>query len=200
MKTSESIKELAAALCNVQANIAPAKFNAVNPFFKSRYADLNSVYEACRGLMTENGLALVQFPSIPPIEIGPAIALTSRLMHESGEWLEDTMVMPLAKTTAQDYGSGLTYARRYALSAIIGIVSDEDDDGNQSEPITDGQKKALHAAGNAVYGDAWDDKRPELVEAITKKRTRSSNGLSSAEASKLIEGINAKADKVAGGE
>lgn len=172
MKTSESIANLAAALCNVQASIEPARFNAVNPYFKSKYADLGAVYEACRHLMADNGLSLVQFPSVPPVESGPAVALTSRLMHQSGEWMEDTLIIPLSKATAQDYGSGLTYARRYALSAIIGIVSDEDDDANQVQPERKPAKPKVQpvtslahdfTVGTAVTVKGKHDEKPGTV-------------------------------------
>lgn len=213
MKTSESIKELATALCNVQAALEPARFNANNPFFKSKYADLNSVYDACRHLMADNGLSLVQFPSAAPIENGPAVALTSRLMHQSGEWLEETMIIPLAKATPQDYGSALTYARRYAVSAIIGIVADEDDDANQAQSAhrpkakpaitanqqkpSDDQMKQFHAAGTAVYGDEWSEKRAKIVEYVTDGRTSSSKHLTLDEWQKALNGIKAKADAAA---
>lgn len=171
MKTSESIKELAAALCNVQAALEPARFNSMNPYFKSKYADLNSVFEACRHLMSDNGLSLVQFPSTAPVEYGAAVSLTSRLMHESGEWMEDTMIIPLVKATAQDYGSALTYARRYAVSAIIGIVADEDDDGNQAQGggvsgrnVTKKPPKAKQNGATAPKSNSITDIRSSLEE------------------------------------
>jgi len=121
------------------------------------------------------------------------------------------MVIPLAKATAQDYGSALTYGRRYALSAIIGIVTDDDDDANQAQPtqkqlgkkktVTASQQKPsaeqmkqFHTAGSALYGDEWDEKRPGIVQYVTKKRTSSSKHLTLAEWKEAMNGINAKAD------
>ena len=208
MKSSESISELATALCNVQAALEPARFNAVNPFFKSKYADLNSVYDACRHLLADNGLSLAQFPSAPPVEYGPSVGLTSRLMHQSGEWLEDTMVIPLAKASAQDFGSALTYGRRYALSAILGIVTDEDDDANQAQPARqNGHKKTVsatqqkpsaelmkqfHGLGKEAYGPDWDEKRSDLVEHVTGGRTTSAKQLTLDEWGKLMAGMKKK--------
>lgn len=221
MNTSESINEVAKALCDVQANLKPARFNSTNPFFKSKYADLNSVFDSCRSLMADHGLSITQFPGTAPMESGPAVSLTTRLMHESGQWLEDTMVIPLSKATAQDYGSALTYARRYAISAIIGIVADEDDDGNQAQPPdrkkavksaakptkkatvsanqqkpSAEQMKQLHAAGTAFYADKWDDQRTAIVKYVSNGRVTSSKHLTLEEWQKAIDGIKAKADAI----
>lgn len=210
MKTSESIQKIAEALCNVQAAIEPAVFNSVNPHFKSKYANLNSVYNACRHLLVDNGLSIVQFPATSPVEHGPSVALTTRLMHESGEWMEDTMVVPLGKATAQQYGSALTYARRYALSAIIGIVSDEDDDASGAErtqpsnnqtgknPVqakpSEAQMRQFHKLGAEAYGPDWNEKRPELVDWVTSGRSKSSKHLTAVEWQKLMDGMKAKVE------
>lgn len=135
MKTSDSINELATALAAVQGAMEPARMNAVNPFLKNKYADLNSVIESVKLLLAENGLSYVQMPNTPPIEYGPAIGLTTRLMHSSGQWIEETYTMPMpseerGKSMMQVAGSAISYARRYALSAMLGIVADEDSDGN----------------------------------------------------------------------
>lgn len=135
MKTSENINELAAALAHVQGAMEPARMNATNPFLKNKYADLGAVIESVRELLSSNGLSYVQMPGTPPAELGPAIALTTRLMHSSGQWLEDTfiMIIPLdekGKSIMQVAGSAISYARRYALSAMLGVVADEDTDGN----------------------------------------------------------------------
>lgn len=135
MKTSESINELATALAAVQGAMEPARMNAVNPFLKNKYADLNSVIESVKLLLADNGLSYVQMPNTPPIEYGPAIGLTTRLMHSSGQWIEETYTMPMpseerGKSMMQVAGSAISYARRYALSAMLGIVADEDSDGN----------------------------------------------------------------------
>lgn len=76
MKTSDNINELAAALSAVQGQMRPAQMNAINPFLKNKYADLNSVIESVKLLLAENGLSYVQMPNTPPIEYGPAIGLT----------------------------------------------------------------------------------------------------------------------------
>lgn len=125
---SDSIKQLAAALAKVQAALQPAIKDKNNPAFKgAKYADLNAVWDVCRQPLTENGLSVAQMP------VGNdsgRIGLTTMLMHESGEWLANTVYVRLAKDDPQGAGSGLTYLRRYSLAAMVGIVADEDDDGN----------------------------------------------------------------------
>lgn len=126
MRTSESTKEINAALAKAQAKMAGAKKDATNPHFKSRYADLASVWDACREALTANGIAVVQMTA--PSEKDEIIVET-RLAHSSGEWYEGTLSLPVSKADAQGYGSALTYARRYGLAAAAGVAP-EDDDGN----------------------------------------------------------------------
>ena len=126
MSQSESIKELATALSKVQGELTYAKKDSANPFFKSRYADLESVWDACRSLMAANGLSVIQMPGN---YFEGRMWLVTRLCHNSGEWIEQEMSVPVQKADAQGAGSALTYMRRYALAAFIGVVQ-ADDDGN----------------------------------------------------------------------
>jgi hypothetical protein len=126
MPQSESIKELATALSKVQGELTYAKKDSANPFFKSRYADLESVWDACRSLMAANGLSVIQMPGN---YFEGRMWLVTRLCHNSGEWIEQEMSVPVQKADAQGAGSALTYMRRYALAAFIGVVQ-ADDDGN----------------------------------------------------------------------
>lgn len=123
MTKSESIKNLTAALVKFQKAMAPVKKEANNPFFKSSYADLSSIIEAIRKPLSENGLSFTQFPT------GEG-GLITILMHESGEFIEETFSMRPVGTKPQDIGSAITYARRYALGAVLGIATEADDDGN----------------------------------------------------------------------
>ena len=144
MKQSESIKNLAAAMAAAQSEMGAAIKGSSNPFFKSKYADLGSVIEAVKAPFAAHGLSYVQFPVSGENSVG----VTTRLMHSSGEWLEQEFFIPLGKMDAQAAGSAITYARRYALQAIAGIPA-EDDDGNaatQSAPkfITSAQAKTIN--------------------------------------------------------
>ncbi len=126
MPQSDSIKELATALSKVQGELTYAKKDSANPFFKSRYADLESVWDACRSLMAANGLSVIQMPGN---YFEGRMWLVTRLCHNSGEWIEQEMSVPVQKADAQGAGSALTYMRRYALAAFVGVVQ-ADDDGN----------------------------------------------------------------------
>jgi len=126
MKTSDSISKISAALLTAQRAISFASKDKTNPHFKNKYADLPAVIDAIKPALNEAGIAFMQTPS--PSEPG-TLALTTRLVHESGEWMEDTATLPLPKNDPQGYGSAMTYARRYALAAMTGLYQD-DDDGN----------------------------------------------------------------------
>lgn len=125
---SDSIKELAAALAKAQSAIRSAEKDRENPFFKSSYATIASVWEACRKPLTDNGLSVSQLPSAE----GSTVTVTTLLMHASGEWLASELVMTATKADPQGIGSAITYARRYALSAMVGVAPDDDDDGNDA--------------------------------------------------------------------
>jgi hypothetical protein len=136
MDQSVEIKELAEALSKFQKEVKPVKKDSNNPFFKSKYASLDSIWDAIREPLTRNGLAIAQATGSD----GPTIFLETILMHTSGEWIRGKLPLMLSKEDAQGMGSAITYARRYALSALVGVVSDEDNDGNNTEP--DKGKKA----------------------------------------------------------
>lgn len=130
MIKSEQINELAAALAKAQAMIKGAVKDANNPFFKTQYADLTSVWDACRDALTKNGLSVIQCPE--QSDIG-GIAIETTLLHSSGQFITSRYVMPVKNSSdAQAVGSAITYARRYALSAMVGVAPTDDDDGNNA--------------------------------------------------------------------
>jgi hypothetical protein len=126
---SETIGKLAEALSKAQAAMEPAIKDAENPFFKSHYADLSSVWEVARKPLTDNGLSVAQLTDVVD---GNSVVIETVLMHMSGEWIRGLLRMPYAKVDPQAVGSAITYGRRYALAAILGIVADEDDDANSA--------------------------------------------------------------------
>lgn len=130
MKKSESIAEIAKALAAFQEEVKQPEKNAANPFFKSNYVNLESVVKTINTYGPKNGLSFTQWPSTN--EQGkPGVA--TLLLHTSGEFVEyDPVYMKSDKDTAQGAGSVISYLKRYALSAIYGITSDEDDDGNNA--------------------------------------------------------------------
>ena len=138
MPQSESIKELATALSKVQGQLTFAKKDSANPFFKSTYADLESVWDSCREALAKNGLAVIQMPGN---FFEGRMWLITRLVHSSGEWIEQEMSVPVNKPDAQGAGSALTYMRRYALAAFVGIVQADDDGNAAAQPKAPIQNK-----------------------------------------------------------
>lgn len=138
IETTEHLNELLAALSKAQGQIRPALKDRENPHLRSKYADLGSVWEACREVLAEHGLSVQQWPISP--EGAPGITLLTILGHSSGQYIRAAYTMPVGKGDAQGYGSALTYARRYALSAVIGIVADDDDDGHAASAPKPAQK------------------------------------------------------------
>jgi len=126
---SSPINELAAALSKAQATIAGAHRNAANPFFKSRYADLASVWDAIREPLTGNGLSLVQIPSA----VGNIVSVETILMHSSGQYLRGTMTATAKDDSPQAIGSIVSYLRRYAAASFCGVCP-VDDDAEAAQP------------------------------------------------------------------
>lgn len=137
MRTSEETTLLFAALHKVQTDMPSISADSKNDYFDSLYADLTAVWNGVRAVLSENGLAVIQGVKEPP-HTGGLSSLTTRLCHTSGQWIEDDgvplIVEPNKKgnPTAQMQGSAITYARRQGLSAMLGIITDEDDDGAQA--------------------------------------------------------------------
>lgn len=131
MKTSDTIKELAAALAKAQGEFKDAKKDRQNDMLGNRYSTYASVIEAVRAPLAANGLAFVQ-----PAELaGDKVVVTTRLFHTSGEWIESELHLPIVQvgrlSALQMMGSSMTYARRYALIAMLGVATDDDNDGNE---------------------------------------------------------------------
>jgi len=135
---SEQINELASALAKAQGEMKPAIKDAKNPFFKSNYADLSSVWNACQEPLSKNGLSIVQTMDVKE---GQNILITT-LAHGSGQWMRSFFPIITEKNNAQGIGSAITYMRRYALSAMVGVTCDEDDDGNEACRSQEKKKEA----------------------------------------------------------
>ena len=124
MKTSNSILEISKALLKAQKEIGGAMKDSDNPFFKSKYADFNSVMRACKEELNKNGITVLQ--PLDADENGDYVVTT--LLHESGEYISSRMRLHATKQDMQAYGSAVTYARRYSLQSLVFIAA-EDDDG-----------------------------------------------------------------------
>jgi hypothetical protein len=135
MKTSDTITKISSALVKAQGELNAVSKDGNNPHFRSKYATLQNIVESTRDTLRKHGLAVVQTFGETD---GTYINLITTLLHESGEYISGTFTMRPSKADPQGLGSATTYARRYALSAVLGIVTDEDDDGNaSSQPSRD---------------------------------------------------------------
>lgn len=172
MAHSESIGKLAAALAKVQGALTHAVKGNVNPAFRSKYADLASVWEACRSQLSENEVAVVQ--SLQPSPDG-WVTVETLLAHSSGEWSSSLVTLPVSAKTAHGYGSAITYARRYGLAASVGVYQD-DDDANGAV----GAAEASHASAKPVQKGA-------TAEQITKAMEAPAHDGAADEASELYE-------------
>lgn len=158
MQKSEAINELATALAKAQGAIDDAKKTNINPHFKNRYADLASVRAAIREPLAANGLSISQIASSNE----QAAIVETVLMHTSGQWIAGVLALPVTKKDAQGYGSAISYARRYGLMAMLGMASDEDDDGNAAtekpssvDPETFAKAADIAKTGKDNLTDWW---------------------------------------------
>lgn len=124
MHHSDSIYKLSQALCKAQKKFKTAVKKSVNPYFKSKYADYSEILSCVKGPLNEEGISILQPVKDDVVE--------TILLHESGEYISSSTKIFSISNKPQDYGSALTYARRYGLSSLLAIDSDEDDDGNNA--------------------------------------------------------------------
>ena len=169
-RRSELIGLLATAMAKAQGQIKGAVRDSANPDFKSKYADLASVRGACAEALSKNELAVFQFPRATE----EGVEVETLLAHSSGQWLAETLTMPVAKADAHGLGSAITYARRYALAAIVGVAP-EDDDGNaaasSSGKLRQTAMMILKPAAAKGLGDlelAWKSISSEMRSACSK--------------------------------
>lgn len=141
------------ALARLQGEVRAALKDSMNPHFKSKYADLSAVWEACRAPLTKNGLSVVQTTDFDANDVW----LVTTLYHSSGASISGRYPLRPVKNDPQGYGSALTYARRYTLAALVGVVADEDDDGNRASANGNGNG---HAPPN--YGKITADQAQTL--------------------------------------
>lgn len=128
MAQSQEIGELFAALSKAQAKMGVAVKDKVNPHFRSKYASPESLQKVYQLPLAENGLSVIQ--NIKTNEEG--VFIETILGHETGQWISSEMKLLVDKPTMQGLGSAITYGRRYSLSSMLNLHSDEDDDGNEA--------------------------------------------------------------------
>ena len=164
MEQSDNIKDLAFALNKAQKEDLFALTDKTNPFFKSKYADLSSVWQVARKPLTENGLSVVQ--TMDESANGHPVVVTT-LMHESGQWIRGRLTLKPTKEDPQAIGSAITYGRRYSLSAILGICPEDDDaEGGMDRTAKKAPKRQPKAAPKKAPKET-PDFHPDK-EAITR--------------------------------
>ncbi|MDA8311458.1 MAG: ERF family protein [Actinomycetota bacterium] len=213
MRSSEQIDQLAAALAAAQAAFPPVKKDrtATVPTktggtYSYHYADLTDLLDAVRPVLTANGLAVVQG--------GTGERMVTRLVHTSGQWIESDGTLPATQATPQGLGSAITYARRYWLSALLGIAAEEDDDGalgsdapkparrkstETGEAITEAQLRKVLALFNDL-GILNRTERLDYTRTVVGRDVGSSRELTKKEASALIEAISSDVAALRGEE
>ena len=141
LKTNRSpeIKDLVSALAKAQGGMKPAVFNRINPHFKTRYADFTSCMDACRSALSDNGLAVMQTCET----IDGKLNLVTMLAHTSGQWMKSEFPLIASKMDSQGIGSAMTYAKRYSLCGMVGIVADEEGDDDGEAAVGRGRQEEL---------------------------------------------------------
>lgn len=194
MDRSESIKEITAAIAKVQGELKPIAKDKDNPIAHSKYANLDSINQELLPLTSKNGLAVMQYPVTKDNKIGCGTIVT----HTSGEYLHfEPYLITVAEnkrmSVAQEGGATITYAKRYQISAIFGIVTDEDQDGAQPEP---------QPTGNNSGNSQGYQKQGQSNKARNQSNNHSKSGISTGasgilnNASKIIQKISSKTGEI----
>jgi hypothetical protein len=197
VQTSDQINELAAALAKAQSEMGGAVKDSANPFFKSKYADLSSVMDACRPALSKHGIAVVQSPRAE----GAIVSLDTLLIHSSGQWIRGTATTTAKDDSPQSLGSAITYLRRYALQSFAGVAP-EDDDAEAAQGRGNGQTAkptavptapkgyqdwlddmvAVVSEGTARLQAAWTASKPEYRQFLTATNAKQWNAMKDAAA------------------
>lgn len=161
MKTSVNIGNIAPALLKAQSLMGGAVKEAKNPFFKSSYASLGSVLEACKDLLNKNGIAILQ----PHGSNGNGWYVETLLLHESGEWVSsETPVVCAKQNDPQALGSAISYGRRYGLQSFLSMPAEDDDGENAMSRETKGNLVNMSTPANEPKkANSWRKAKPQAV-------------------------------------
>lgn len=208
MQTSEQFQDIAAALAKAQGEMGGAMKDSANPFFKSKYADLASVWDACRGPLASNGIAIIQSPEVTELRV----SVETLMVHTSGQWFKNVLSCAVGDDKPQTIGSATTYLRRYALQSFAGVAP-EDDDGEaaqgrqkqQAAPQSIQQAtaqrapagftdwlddlRAVASAGTSTLERTWKASKPEYRAHLTSTEPRTWEAIKAA--AKAHESVSA---------
>lgn len=175
---STELDKIAVAMVAAQQAIVPATKDKANPFFKSKYADLEAVWAACRDALHANGIAVIQ----GAMTLDGKPHMETKLIHVSGQWMTSFWELTPTKADPQAMGSAITYQRRYSLAAMVGVVT-EDDDGNAAAGKAKKEEKPKEEKSNGVASyeikptkgwETWDQvmqraiDKSASIETLTK--------------------------------
>lgn len=169
MKTSESIAQVGAALAAAQAEIKAVAKDRTNPHFKNRYATLDAIMDDVRPILAKHGLSLVQGMTVPHTDENGAVksfVLETMLLHKSGEHITNAAHMPVSQNSPQGVGSAITYGRRYGVSALLALATDEDDDGNAGSHGGGASRPSAPRLPNSGNGDAPSEKQVAFLKKL----------------------------------
>jgi hypothetical protein len=136
METTKSQQQYAEALVAAIGELTNVPKTAANPYFKSKYAPLDAIIDATRPILLKHGLAISQ----TPLFMEGTAGVETTILHKGGHSTTTTLLLPLKDQSPQGVGGAITYARRYALASVLGIASEDDDDGNLSSGLTKSEK------------------------------------------------------------
>lgn len=163
IETSETTAKLDAALAKAQGEIEAAAKDKVNPAFRSKYADLTSVWAAIRPALCKHGISITQWPVH---STDGRLHIVTRIAHD-GEWIRAHFSIPVTKQDPHGYGSATTYAKRFSLAACVGVVADDDDDGNAAAQRPTYQAKAPEPSAPPAVESIADTYIRKFSEAET---------------------------------
>lgn len=198
LRKSDSITGLTKALTKFQKTVPKITKNktATVPMknggqYSYKYADLASIWDAIRTNLSDNGLAVIQSPTVQQTDP----ALTTVLMHESGEWVEDTMPLKITQDSPQGQGSAITYARRYALCSMLGIVADDDTDAQEHRVVNGVEKQRLVMAAKKVIPELSEDPGA-LLRFLTEVSGKHPSRILESEVDDVIQSIELYTQKL----
>lgn len=146
---SPKLDLIAPALLAAQKKLENPEMNAINPHFRNRYADLGVSMASAKQALNSEGIAIIQMAAPAPLGVH---GLTTMLLHKSGQFIGGTVFIPLERNNAQGLGSATTYARRYGVQAIIGMVAEKDDDGEAASAEVEEEEEGRPAARKGFLG------------------------------------------------
>jgi len=162
MEKSDSIKNIAVAMCEVQASMEAASKSKENPFFGSKYADLSEVLRCIKDVIPSKNLSFMQMPSF---ESG-VVSVETIVMHTSGEWISSTSAAPISKGNPQGVGDAITYLRRYSLAAIFGLAQQDDDGNSNSEQSQKTENKSKKPEVKWYQESQFNQEKQDITDAI----------------------------------